>query len=141
MRRLPTEPPASLRERLRPLPYFINNLAPGFRTGWIALIRRTRIDRFIVNDIPRLRPLDRLSSSTRRESPHAVVLSREGVLLGSIDDEPGDGPAIHFVNGGPQTTRPEMKPAMAAKLLKDHPYLLVTDAIGKYLGRYVWPQS
>ena len=41
------------------------------------------------------------------------------------------------MNPNPQTIRPDMTPRLATKLLKSNPYLMVTTAKGKYLGRYV----
>jgi rhodanese-related sulfurtransferase len=35
VRGLPTDPPAPLSERIRAIPYFVNNLAPGVRSLWI----------------------------------------------------------------------------------------------------------
>ncbi len=142
MRGLPTEPRAGIVERIRPLPYFINNLFPGPRDLWISATRRERIDQFMADDVPRLSPGDRIeASSLRHDSPHAVVLNREGLLLGSIEQVGVEGAAIDHVNGGPQTTRPEMTPALAAKLLKEHRYILVTTGMGEYLGRYCLENS
>ncbi len=136
VRRLPTEPVATTSERLRTLPYFLNNLAPGPRTAWIKLTGRARVDEFVVDDLPRLTPDDLVPKLLRTKSPRAVVLNRHGVLLGSIDREAEGSRAIDAVNGGPQTIRPDMTPALASTLLGEHPYLLVTTATGAYLGRY-----
>lgn len=137
MRGLTTEPPAGVIERVRPVAYFINNLVPWLRAGWITLTNRHRVDQFTIDDIPRLSPDDHVSGEIRHEAPHAVVLNDRGVLLGSLDDGVGEGRAIDYVNGGPQTIRPDMKPALATKLLRDHAYLLVTTTMGEYLGRYI----
>ena len=139
MRGLTTEPPAGVMERVRPLAFFINNLAPGLRAGWITLTNRHRVDQFTIDDIPRLSSDDHVSGATRHEAPHAVVLNHHRVLLGSLDDGVGEGRAIDYVNGGPQTIRPDMKPALAKKLLREHAYLLVTTTMGEYLGRYIPP--
>ncbi|HUA35332.1 MAG TPA: hypothetical protein VMA09_17110 [Candidatus Binataceae bacterium] len=142
MRGLPTEPRAGIVERIRPLPYFINNLFPGPRDLWISATRRHRIDQLMADDVPRLSSEDQIAaSSLRPDSPHAVVLNRDGVLLGAIEKAGVEGAAIDYVNGGPQTARPEMTPALAAKLLKDHRYILITTGMGKYLGRYCLENS
>ncbi len=77
-----------------------------------------------------------MPKSLRSKSPRAVVLSRDGVLLGSIDREAEGSRAIDVITGGPQTIRPEMTPALASTLLGEHPYLLVTNATGVYIARY-----
>ena len=41
------------------------------------------------------------------------------------------------MNPAPQTIRPDMTPRLAAQLLMSNPYLMVTTAMGKYLGRYL----
>jgi hypothetical protein len=136
VRGLPTEPVAMTAQRLRALPYYLNNLAPGPRTAWIKLTNRARVDEYVVDDLPRLAPDDLVPRFHRNKSPRAAVLNRDGVLLGSIDREAEGLRAIDAVNGGPQTIRPEMTPALASTLLGEHPYLLVTTAMGTYLGRY-----
>jgi hypothetical protein len=136
VRRLPTEPAASAAERLRALPYFLNNLAPGPRAAWIKVTGRARVDEFLVDDLPRLAPDERVPKLLRNRAPRAVVLNREGVLLGSIDREAEGARWIDVVSGGPQTIRPDMTPALASTLLGDHPYVLVTTATGGYIGRY-----
>jgi len=45
------------------------------------------------------------------------------------------------MNPGPQTIRPDMTPRLAAKLMASNPYLLVTTAMGNYLGRYLASQA
>ena len=136
VRGLPTELAVTVAERFRPLPYFLNNIMPGPRAAWIKLSGRARVDEFVVDDLPRLVPDDLVPRLLRTKSPRAVVLNRDGVLLGSIDREAEGSRAIDVVNGGPQTIRPEMTPALASTLLGEHPYLLVTTAMGTYLGRY-----
>jgi hypothetical protein len=78
--------------------------------------------------------------------PGAVVLDEQNVLVGAIDrkDEGGGarnddgGKAVTDVmDPGPQTIRPDMTHKLAASLLRSHPYILVTESSGRYLGLYV----
>jgi hypothetical protein len=123
---------------MRALPYFVNNLAPGLRQFWIHYSGRVRIDEFMCDDLVRLRPEDVVPpASPDSSTPHAVVLSSEGVLLGTIETSDGAPRALDAMNPNPQTIRPDMTPRLAAKLLKSNPYLMVTTEKGKYLGRYI----
>jgi hypothetical protein len=138
MRGLPTDPPAPLSERMRALRYFINNLAPALRAFWIHYSDRVRVDEFMRDDIVRLGPEDRVRpASPASPMPRAVVLNSEGVLLGTIEQSDAAPRALDAMNPNPQTIRPDMTPRLAAKLLASNPYLIVTTAVGKYLGRYV----
>jgi hypothetical protein len=65
------------------------------------------------------------------------VLDPDGVLLGAIEQSDSAPRALDAMDPNPQTIRPEMPPRLAKKLLKSNPYLMVTTAKGKYLGRYV----
>jgi hypothetical protein len=138
VRGLPTDPPAPLSERLRAFPYFINNLAPGLRSFWIHYSDRVRIDEFMRDDLVRLGPEDSVPpASPDSPTPRAVVLDRNGVLLGTIEKSDAAPRALDAMNPNPQTIRPDMTPRLARKLLASNPYLMVTTAEGKYLGRYV----
>ena len=135
---MPTDPPAPLSERMRALPYFINNLAPGLRTFWIHYSDRVRIDEFMRDDLVRLAPENSVPpASPDSPKPRAVVLDRNGVLLGTIERSDAASRALDAMNPNPQTIRPDMTPRLARKLLASNPYLMVTTAKGKYLGRYV----
>jgi rhodanese-related sulfurtransferase len=138
VRGLPTDPPTPLSELMRALRYFINNLAPELRSFWIRYSDRLRVDEFMRNDLARLAPADSIrSAAPNSPTPRAVVLNRDGVLLGTIE-QPGAAPrALAAMNPDPQTIRPDMTPRLATQLLKSNPYLIVTTADGKYLGRYV----
>lgn len=126
------------------MPYFINNLAPGIRAEWIRISgRRTAIE--AARDyLPRLAPGDTFAlpgerADTRAEAPLAVALAG-GILLGSIDAPPPSGKVtLEELNPAPQTIRPDMTDRLAARLLREHRYLLVTDARGIYLGLYAPP--
>ena len=138
VRGLPTDPPAPLSERMRALRYFVNNLAPGLRAFWIHYSDRVRIDEFMRDDLVRLGPEDSIPpASPDSPTPRAVVLNSDGILLGAIERSDAAPRAIDAMNPNPQTIRPDMTPRLAAKLLKSNPYLMVTTAKGKYLGRYV----
>lgn len=147
VRGLPAEPGfASISERVRAMPYFVNNLAPGLRDTWIALSRRLTVSRFTDDTLPRLAPGDSVENAlvesaagqaeARLRVPSAVVLDSSGVLLGSIEQARAGQVASDVMNPAPQTIRPDMTLALAARLLRSHPYLLVTDAIGRYVGMY-----
>ena len=142
VRGLPTEPAPSLSERMRAIPYFINNLAPEFRSAWIRRSDRTVVRDAMRDDLVRLNPDDALAAATADSPiPRAVVLNAHGVLLGAIDKPDSAPRARDLMNPAPQTIRPDMTPRLAAKLLESNPYLLVTTAHGKYLGRYLPPQA
>jgi hypothetical protein len=135
---LPTNPPTPLPERVRALPYFVNNLAPGLREFWIHYSDRVRVAEFMRDDLVRLGPED-VAPPPPPDSPtpYAVVLDINGVLLGAIEPSGFTPRALDAMNPNPQTIRPDMTPRLATKLLKSNPYLLVTTAKGRYLGRYV----
>jgi hypothetical protein len=137
VRGLPSEPAAPIAERLRALPYFVHNLAPAIRQRWIELSRRVSVVQSMVDDLPRLSPGDPLPSSFRAGAPpFAVVLDGAGVLLGAIEAIRPGLPADEVMNPAPQTIRPDMTHALAKTLLRHAPYLLITEADGRYLGRY-----
>ena len=138
VRGLPCDPAPSIREKLRALPYFINNLAPGFRSNWIAISRRPTVVQCAKDDLPRLQPADPIPSSSRTDVI-GVVLNSDGAMLGSIEPNAKGRRAIDVVNPAPQTIRPDMTHRLAAQLLEKHRYLLVTTSFGKYLGRYEPP--
>ncbi|MFZ2060736.1 MAG: hypothetical protein WAU82_06975 [Candidatus Binatus sp.] len=138
VRGLPTDPPAPLSERIRALRYFVNNLAPGLRSFWIHYLDRVRIDEFMRDDLVRLGPEDSTPQAPPDSpTPRAVVLNSEGVLLGTIERSDPAPRALDAMNPNPQTIRPDMTPKLATHLLKSNPYLMVTTAKGRYLGRYI----
>lgn len=138
VRGLPTDPPAPLSERIRALPYFVSNLAPGLRSFWIHYTDRVSVDEFMRDDLAHLGPEDSVpSASPDAPTPRAVVLNAGGILLGTIEQSNPAPRALDAMNPNPQTIRPDMTPRLAAKLLTSSPYLIVTTAMGKYLGRYV----
>jgi hypothetical protein len=138
VRGLPTDPPAPLSERMRALPYFVNNLAPGLRAFWIHYSDRVRVAEFMRDDLVRLGPEESVPpASPNSPTPHAVVLNSDGILLGTIEQPDSAPRALDAMNPNPQTIRPDMTPRLARKLLSSNPYLMVTTAKGKYLGRYV----
>ncbi len=139
LRGLPCEPAAPMREKLRALPYFINNLVPGVRASWIAISRRRTIRQATHDDLPRLRSSDAVADTRTRSDVVAVVLNSDGVLLGAIEANANGLHAIDVMNPAPQTIRPDMTHRLAAELLKSHRYILATTAFGKYLGRYEPP--
>ena len=143
VRGLPTEPAPPLSERMRALPYFINNLAPGFRSAWISRSNRTIVREAMRDDLTCLHPNDAVTATPTNNSPipRAVILNADGVLLGAIDKPDSGSRARDMMNSAPQTIRPDMTPRLAAKLLESNPYLLVTTEHGKYLGRYLPPQA
>jgi hypothetical protein len=137
-RGLPMDPPARLSERIRAIRYFVNNLAPAFRSLWIRFSRRVRVAEFTRDDLVRLTPDDSISqASPDSPTPRAVVLDSNGVLLGTIEQSGAALRALDAMNPNPQTIRPDMTPRLAAHLLKSNPYLMVTTERGRYLGRYV----
>jgi hypothetical protein len=138
VRGLPTDPPASLSERMGALRYFINNLTPGMRAFWIHYSDRVRVDEFMRDDLVRLGPEDSVApASPDSPSPRAVVLNSDGLLLGTIEQTDSAPRALDAMNPNPQTIRPDMTPRLAKKLLASNLYLIVTTARGKYLGHYV----
>jgi hypothetical protein len=143
VRGLPSEPRASAAERIRALPYFANNVAPGLRTRWIRISQRRKVIDSTHDDLPRLAPSDPFAPSDRNTGavqPLAVVLLGGGMLLGSIETPPPSGKVeIETLDPAPQTIRPDMTHRLAASLLRKHRYLLVTEADGVYLGRYEPP--
>lgn len=139
VRGLRTQPRATLRERLDALPYFLNNLAPGLRSAWIRISRRITVAEFMCDDLPRITPEAPFRPTAAQDAPLAVVLNRDGVMLGAIEPphgEPVEWRAMDAMNPAPQTVRPDMTPALAATLLRSSRYLLVTSADGRYIGRY-----
>ena len=87
--------------------------------------------------LPRLNPDEPLPESfASKPAPLAVVVNGAGILLGSIDQNQPGISAGAAMNPAPQTIRPDMTPQLAADLLRRSPYLLITDAEGRYLGRY-----
>jgi hypothetical protein len=138
VRGLPTNPPAPLSERIRALRYFINNLVPALRAFWIHYSDRVRVAEFMRDDLVRLGPEDPVPpASPDSPTPRAVVLDSGGILLGTIEQLDAAPRALDAMNPNPQTIRPDMTPRLAKKLLASNPYLMVTAAKGKYLGRYV----
>jgi hypothetical protein len=91
----------------------------------------------MTSELPRLRPDEPLPVSfTSRTAPLAVVANGSGILLGAIDQNRPGAPAGEAMNPAPQTIRPDMTRGLAASLLRHSPYLLITTADGRYLGRY-----
>lgn len=142
IRGLPCDPKPPAREKLRALPYFVNNLFPGLRQTWISISRRSTVAELCKDDLPHLKPstlANEIPASSARNQAVAVVLNGAGVLLGSIEANAKGARTIDAMNPAPQTIRPDMTHALAAKLLETHPYILVTTSFGKYLGRYDRP--
>jgi hypothetical protein len=123
---------------MRAFPYFVNNLAPGLRDFWIHYTDRVRVAEFMRDDLTRLAS-DAAVIPALPDSPcpRAVVLSPDGILLGAIETLESAPRSIEAMNPAPQTIRPDMTLRLAARLLLSNPYLLVTTAKGKCLGRYV----
>jgi hypothetical protein len=146
VRGLPSEPRATAAERMRALPFFINNLAPQIRAAWIRYSRRHAVGEWVRDDLVHLKPSDPAPPATLGRQVSAVVLNGDGVVLGAIesaaaaagasDGEASARPAIKCMNPAPQTIRPDMTRALAATLLRKNAYLLVTLARGQYAGRY-----
>jgi hypothetical protein len=136
VRGLPCEPAPSTSEKLRALPYFINNLAPGIRAKWIALSRRPTVVQQAKDDLSRLHPPDAISASIARADVVAVVLNADGILLGAIESNAKGASTIDAMNPAPQTIRPDMTHRLAAELLEKHRYILITTSFGRYIGRY-----
>ncbi len=141
LRGLPCDPPPSTREKLRALPYFINNVAPAIRSGWIAISRRPTVGKASRDDLSRLRAAEAISASALRSDVVAVVLGSDDVLLGAIEKNGTGGGPPETINPAPQTIRPDMTHRLAAQLLEHHRYILVTTSFGKYLGRYERPAN
>jgi hypothetical protein len=136
------EPAPALSERLRALPYFINNYAPGLRASWIRYSGRVCVGDFMRDDLQRIEPADALPAATPDSpSPRAVVLDSQGVLLGSVETRDSAPRALAAMNPAPQTIRPDMTLRLAAELMAAHPYLIVTTAVGRYLGRFIRPRG
>jgi hypothetical protein len=132
------DPSVPLSERARAFRYFVNNLAPGLRSFWIHFSDRVRVDEFMRDDLVRVGPEDVVSTAVPDSpKPRAVVLNPDNVLLGTIERPDAAPRALDAMDPNPQTIRPDMSPRLAKKLLKSNPYLMVTTAKGKYLGRYV----
>jgi len=137
---LPTDPPAPLSELVRAFPYFINNLAAGPRAFWIHYTGRVRVSEFTRDDLIRLGPEDPVPPASQGSpTPRAVVLTRDGILMGAIEQSDAAERAVAAMNSAPQTIRPDMTPRLAARLLTSNSYLIVTTAAGNYLGRYDAP--
>jgi hypothetical protein len=138
VRGLPSEPRLPPDQRLRAAPFFVDNLAPQIRRAWIKLSRRQGAVTRVSPDLPRLGPEQLLPDlSDVNVAPLAVVLDAAGVLLGSVDENRPGAPVAGIINPAPQTIRPDMTHRLAAHLLRHSPYLLVSDADGHYLGRYI----
>lgn len=142
VRGLPSEPPAPFAERMRAAPYFVHNLFPGIRRRWIQLSQRSGVGGSMARDLPHLTPSDCVSTTTmdRNAPPYGVVLNQAGVLLGAIDaidNVASNASAQDVMNPAPQTIRPDMTHQLASHLLRHSPYLLITEATGRYLGRYL----
>jgi len=140
LRGLACEPAPPLGEKLRALPYFINNLAPEIRARWIALSHRPAVVQSMRDDLPRLHPLDPTASSIARSDVVGVVLNSDGILLGAIEPDSKSERAIEVMNPAPQTIRPDMTHRLAAELLQEHRYILITTSFGKYIGQYDPPR-
>jgi hypothetical protein len=141
LRGLPCEPTPSMLQKLRALPYFINNLAPGIRSRWIALSNRRTVAQSMNDDLSRLHPTDSIATSIARTDVIGVVLSSDGVLLGAIEPDSKSAHAIDAMNPAPQTIRPDMTHRLATQLLREHRYILTTTSYGKYLGHYEPPPT
>jgi len=138
VRGMPTDPSAPLPERIHAFPYFINNLAPGLRSCLIHYTDRVRVAEFMNDDLIHLGPEDAVASAAPdSRMPRAVVLNADGILLGAIDQSNSAPRSLDAMNPAPQTIRPDMTRRLAAKLPKSNHYLLITTAMGKYVGRYV----
>ena len=141
IRGLPCEPRPSIGEKLRALPYFVNNLVPQIRAKGIAISRRSTVIESTKDDVPRIRPSDAIPIATGNNPVAAVVLNSDGVLLGAVEANANGARAIDAMNPAPQTIRPDMTHRLAATLLEKHRYILVTTSLGRYVGRYVPPAT
>jgi hypothetical protein len=123
---------------MRAIPYFVNNLTPGLREFWIHYTDRVRVSEFMRDDLERLGPDDVVQpASSDSTTPRAAVLNSTGILLGAIEILDSASRAVEAMNPAPQTIRPDMTLRLAAQLTKSNPYLIVTTALGEYLGRYL----
>ncbi len=138
IRRLPIEPAPVWDEYVNAFPFFVHNLVPGIRDTWLQISSRPGVKDLIKDDLARMGPNDPIAQMPApiRGPVRAVVLNAQGVLLGALEANAAGERAIDAMNPSPQTIRPDMTHRLAASLLKGHPYLLVTDGDGKYLGRY-----
>lgn len=138
VRGLPTEPAATLGERVRAFPYFVNNLFPAVRAGWIRASGRATVGGFMSAALAGLKANERLAPEAPPAggAPLAVVVNREGVLLGTIDHWQPERLASEAMNPAPQAIRPDMTLRLAARLLAHSPYLIVSTALGRYLGLF-----
>lgn len=138
IRRLPTEPAPAWDEYVNALPFFVHNLVPGIRETWLQVSGRPSVKDLMKDDLVRMGPDDPIAqmSAAIRQPVRAVVLNAQGVVLGAIEANASGERAIDAMNPSPQTIRPDMTHRLAASLLKRHPYLLVTDSDGRYMGRY-----
>lgn len=136
LRRMPSDPPPPLSECLSALPFFINNLVPALRDSWIRISGRAAVKDLMKDDVARIGPNDPIPPTAAPGAVKAVVLNSDAVVLGAIEANAPAARAADAMNPAPQTIRPDMTHALAAALLRKHPYLLVTDCGGKYLGRY-----
>jgi hypothetical protein len=141
LRGLPCAPEPSPHDKLRAIPYFINNLVPGIRATWIAISGRPTVGKSAKDDLSRLRAAEATSASALRSDVVAVVLNSEGQLLGAIEKNGAYNGAVEAINPAPQTIRPDMTHRLAEQLLEHHRYILVTTSFGKYLGRYEPPAN
>ena len=128
------DPAPLLDERLRALPYFVHNLFPAVRATWIRLVRRAVVAGTARADVARLTPADTVPAGTG--DPAGVVLDRAGVVLGAVPPAAAGVRAMDAIDPAPQTIRPDMTPALASRLLRGAPYLLVTTSDGRYVGVY-----
>ncbi len=138
IRRLPTEPAPAWDEYVNAFPFFVHNLVPGLRDTWLQISSRPAVKDLMKDDLVRMGPNDPIAhmSAAIPLPVRAVVLDGQGVLLGAIEANAVGDRAIDAMNPAPQTIRPDMTHGLAAALLRGHPYLLVTDGDGRYLGRY-----
>lgn len=138
VRGLRCEPPASASERLRALPYFIHNLVPSIRQTWITFSGRRRVTEWISSEQSQVLPDSILPVSfASTNTPLAVVVNRDGILLGAIDSNQPGAIAVEGMNPAPQTIRPDMTRRLASALLREAAYLLITTGGGEYCGRYL----
>jgi hypothetical protein len=128
------DPAPPLAERLRALPFFVHNLLPAIRATWIRLARRAVVAGSARADVARLAPADPVPTATG--DPAGVVLDRAGVVLGTVPLAAAGVRAMDAIDAAPQTIRPDMTPALASRLLRGAPYLVVTTADGCYVGVY-----
>jgi hypothetical protein len=90
------------------------------------------------DDLAHIGPDDSVAAAPAGSpTPRAVVLNRDGVLLGAFEQSNSAPQVREIMNSAPQTIRPDMTPRLAAELLESNRYLIVTTEHGKYLGRYL----